>query len=82
MSISHWRPIGEAPKDGTRIIVASDEYGSVWCDVWWEVRPRAGARWTSFVGPLRFQPTHWMPLPAPPNPASSQSLPQTLSSKT
>ena len=65
VSEGRWQPIETAPKDGTRIIVVS-ETGSVWCGVYWEKRPRAGERWTSFIGPLRFDPTHWMPLPKAP----------------
>ncbi len=65
VSEDRWLPIEAAPKDGTRIIVVSDT-GNVWCGVYWEKRPRAGERWTSFIGPLRFDPTHWMPLPEAP----------------
>ena len=62
-----WLPIETAPKDGTGIIVCGDT-GNVWCNVKWEKRPRAGERWEHFaLGALRFNPTHWMPIPKAPN---------------
>ena len=60
-----WQPIETAPKDGTRIAVCGAA-GNVWFDVRWEKRSRAGERWTSFLGPVQFDPTHWMPLPKAP----------------
>ena len=62
-----WKLIDTAPKDGTRIIVCG-ETGQVWCDVKWVIRMRAGERWEHLtLGALRFNPTHWMPIPKPPN---------------
>ena len=60
-----WQPIETAPKDGTQIIiaVAGDEYEPSWA--WWSDRHRA---WfiphTSIA--YQMEPTHWMPLPPPP----------------
>jgi len=62
---SRWQPIETAPRDRTRIIVCSAN-GNVWCDVLWEKMQRKPDRWASFIGPLPFDFTHWMPLPEPP----------------
>lgn len=59
-----WQPIETAPKDGTRILVWSQEYGGrgplvlFWMDEHW----REPANLLS----LRVPPTHWMPIPPPP----------------
>lgn len=63
-STTQWRPIETAPKDGTRIIVGCKDV--VWCDAGWQNMKRVPDRWESFIGPVPFQPTHWMPLPEPP----------------
>lgn len=60
-SAGQWRPISEAPKDGTRILCVL-ESGYYVILQWnrdaeyWQARPD-GQTWT---------PTHWMPLPPPP----------------
>ena len=63
-----WRPIEEAPKDGTWILVGAPGKepetacwsSSVWLEGWYS----GGGRSDSY-GPS-FEPTHWMPLPPPP----------------
>jgi hypothetical protein len=57
-----WQPIESAPNDGTRIIAWHKNYDApvtvqLYGD-WWSV--------AYDLGPLKHQPTHWMPLPAPP----------------
>ena len=58
---SAWRPMSEAPRDGTLMLVSVKHIG---CDVvsWWG----AGWRETTNGLALRDEPTHWQPLPAPP----------------
>ncbi len=72
-----WQPIETAPKDGTTVLAWNFEFGSKETrnitytpgspgfeaglkDRWWEwLEPKNG--WA-----LKWKPTHWMPLPAPP----------------
>ena len=61
--VAAWRPMSEAPKDGTLILVTVKHIG---CDVvsFWG----AGWRETTNGLMLRDNPTHWQPLPKPPAP--------------
>lgn len=64
-AVQAWRPIGTAPKDGTRVLL-----WPVWSDGlpdagWWEVRPRSSG-WVHVYGRVLEKPTHWQPLPEPP----------------
>lgn len=77
-----WRPISEAPKDGTRIILTN---GNTVAEGEWlhvepfvkEVRDGEGRYidqieneghddWIDCIGGMLPPPTHWMPLPPPP----------------
>jgi len=69
---NQWQDIATAPKDGTDILVcvtynlSADEFETkVWVD--WQT---PAERWPVYWGRIDvpFQPTHWMPLPAPPIP--------------
>ncbi len=73
--MSAWQPIETAPKDGTRIMVAS-EHGA-WIAEYlpvYESGYRPDSPWNSVMlnhwhipQHLRhIKPTHWMPLPEPP----------------
>lgn len=60
--MSEWQPIETAPKDGTDILVgfAGQDRPPVvvgWFDDWLEY---------DSVNILKGKPTHWMPLPEPP----------------
>ena len=61
-----WQPIESAPKDGTDIILWLPWIGRVRTGRW-----TMHKRWSADFGvayrlPLLGEPTHWMPLPAPP----------------
>lgn len=58
---SRWRPIGTAPKDGKRVIAWGPRLAVAECE-WLE---RYGGWYRSNQSP-QVHPTHWMPLPAPP----------------
>lgn len=57
-----WQPIDTAPKDGRRVLVAFDWTGHV---SWAHYDSRGDDEW-KVCGVVGGQPTHWMPLPAPP----------------
>jgi hypothetical protein len=70
MSRDPWQPIASAPKDGTMILLVSDEdpehiQPCQWSEVGW-LSPYSYSTYFSggFDGP-----THWMPMPSPPEPA-------------
>lgn len=81
--MTDWQPIETAPKDGTPILVAGgvDDNGpyapnadmlrlmhaptrAMWCGETWLIALAEAC----YVGVVRESPTHWMALPAPPNP--------------
>lgn len=77
--MSGWQPIETAPKDGTRILLGG---GKMFCEALedWVTAPLS-AQWEHsywLVGGTESgyvclgvdDPTHWMPLPAPPESAS------------
>lgn len=61
---SDWRDIEMAPKDGTYIIVAGHENMSVTVGHW----VSSCDLWTCGISGDEIKPTHWMPLPNPPQP--------------
>ena len=74
----NWQPIETAPKDGTRIIIFED--GCVRISRWYvhymngAPNPHRAPEWKQdvmyghdYYGPIK--PTHWMPLPKPPESA-------------
>lgn len=69
---SGWQPIETAPKDGKRLILGWDDSASL--PMHCEMGVFKGAkRWCNTYGhPFSGEPTHWMPLPAPPASASSK----------
>ena len=82
--MSEWQPIETAPKDGTRVLLyrpggwpsARVTVGN-YSDERYHTRPRP--YWThdlermeGKVATRHRQPTHWMPLPAPPAPEAAE----------
>lgn len=70
--MSEWRDIGTAPRDGTHILVCIDFLPSPTVLFWnahidmqcWE-NPASGVpHYVAAAG--GWKPTHWMPLPSPP----------------
>lgn len=62
-STPRWRPISEAPRDGTTILVW---FNDGWAEneaisSWWDREHGWTCQYTDSI-----QPTHFMPLPAPP----------------
>ena len=66
-----WQPIETAPKDGTHILAYCDRMKEVGEVMWSTSFGRWGATWViaGFNQPWASRPTHWRPLPAPPQPA-------------
>lgn len=60
--MSEWQPIETAPKDGSQFL-ASDITGYHF-NCWWE-NEGYEARWMDEID-SEPNPTHWMPLPPPP----------------
>lgn len=62
--MSEWKPIESAPKDGTMVLLGNAVHAwrtaGGWREAhqdWWDSRDEEGCE---------FPPTHWMPLPDPP----------------
>lgn len=76
--MSDWQPIETAPKDGTTILIFLPRMKNPIClGRWWDkvelehgVETYRRAEWMRNGMPamstLKFEPTHWMPLPEPP----------------
>jgi hypothetical protein len=74
-----WQPIETAPKDGTYVLVYPATWGGMSCSVaqWAEDKYAKTPRpfWTRLddLGKVTISrqkpPTHWQPLPQPPEPA-------------
>ncbi len=66
-----WQPIETAPRDGTRILGYSPSKDATVCETWW-VEDYLQDEWGVYIGgwdddwDLNRKPTHWMPLPEPP----------------
>jgi hypothetical protein len=72
MDERQWQPIETAPKDGTRVLVFEATYGmavAAW-DSYWQWVERGADYATEVWGNGTIEPTHWMPLPQPPEHSS------------
>ena len=60
-----WQPIETAPKDFTRIWACRAGAPRVSGEIYWSTGKRP--KWRDAGGnPLLWEPTHWMPIPEPP----------------
>ena len=67
----NWQPIETAPRDGTEILLyvgtLCHDYGVAWWNgEWWEMGSRECAGMKDRFDVEFGAPTHWMPLPEPP----------------
>jgi hypothetical protein len=62
-----WQPISTAPQDGTSILIYEADEGTVRVARW-----RDDTIPTGWTGSER-SPSHWLPLPLPPNQAQTAS---------
>lgn len=67
MPKSQWQPMDTAPKDGTRVLVTGSRYLPV-AAFYGVYHPNAKGKpeWRVCPSGHRLDPTHWMPLPEPP----------------
>lgn len=65
--MSGWQPIATAPKDGTTILILAEQDVSVvrWHSDWVCYADGVPAEYDGEIT-TAFRPTHWVPLPAPP----------------
>lgn len=71
--MSEWQPISTAPKDGETRILVWGPHGHEHMVVCYDPEPdQPGFPWMTLDGPDYQEAafTHWMPLPAPPEPQS------------
>ena len=63
-----WQDIRTAPKDGTTVDLWSPKYVRFTGCVWTKLYKRNDYQWFQYgTDGYEIEPTHWMPLPAPPN---------------
>jgi len=63
----NWQPIETAPHDETDVLVDGNGSYAVACWNGEEWRDMGDIGWAGMCGNEGNQPTHWMPLPPPPN---------------
>lgn len=80
--VPQWQPIDTAPKDGTAVLVGCSyfRHGKSQVTLAWHERGMwaEGMYWDEgeekmVVAQCEFRPTHWMPLPTPPQPTARHS---------
>ncbi len=62
----NWQPIETAPKDIETYVLGWDSEEECVEIMVWEPHGRFGPGWEQIPGRWPVFPTHWMPLPAPP----------------
>lgn len=62
--VSPWRPIEEAPRDGTVLDLRASDIR--WCDCFWHEDYGAWYTYQDGGHLLGVEPSHFMPLPTPP----------------
>lgn len=58
-----WEPIETAPKDGRQVLLANGAHVD---QGWWEDDDGETGWFSWLCFPAKGEPTHWMPLPEPP----------------
>lgn len=67
--MSEWKPIETAPKDGTWFLVIDPDSSMCWAPYGfcsWQTDYSGHSYWAEEDTSEEIQPTHWMPLPDPP----------------
>lgn len=67
MTKLNWQDIISAPQDKTIILICE---GNLVCSAWWSGEGNiyyTGETRGIYDNPVEYIPTHWMPLPEPPN---------------
>lgn len=76
--MSEWQPIETAPKDGSSVLLWSEAWDMSWGVV---IGSYDAGAWVTSEGQTAdddedefgsIAPTHWMPLPPPPSPATQE----------
>lgn len=62
-----WKPIETAPKDGSRVLTYRYGFRESMAVAWFNNSGCGVERWVPVNGSAWPDPTHWMPLPAPPS---------------
>lgn len=65
-----WQPIETAPKDGKMVLIGREDgliHVSRWVDAEWRIGATINLNGVEIARmQIRAEPTHWMPLPPPP----------------
>jgi len=69
-----WMPIETAPTDGTWMIIYLETVGRSICAYYSPSSGKLVDTWCGRIDKRCYKPTHWQPLPAPPNPPTSEKV--------
>lgn len=71
-SSTDWRPIETAPKDGAPILCFDEEYDRIFVGAFTKIMETGKMEWAANIHSfVVFNPTHWTPLPPPPQRTST-----------